>query len=139
LVFDGAVPPCAAMPLGAPELGVLELPGDPVTRVSVFAAVPPCGFTDWDAVGPAGLSPALLPALAGAFTFWFALVFWLVLAFVFTFVLVFVGVNVLLYVGPLCGTGAQPAAAQTATAIKVRRFLFMAVLRVRNHSRQKCR
>lgn len=56
--------------LGAPELlGVSELPGFAVTRVSVFAAVPPCGFTDWDAVVPAGLLPAAAPELAGAFTF----------------------------------------------------------------------
>jgi hypothetical protein len=94
LVLDGAVLP------GFAVLLVSELLGAPVTRVSVLAAVPPCGFTDWDAVVLAGLPPvpslALALPLAGAFTFWFAFVFWLVLALVFTFVLVFVGVNVLL-------------------------------------------
>ena len=75
LVFEGlallgaaallllAAPP---LPLGAPAL-----PGVAVTRVSVLAAVPPCGFTDWDALVAAGLSPALPPVfpLVGAFTF----------------------------------------------------------------------
>jgi hypothetical protein len=59
----------AAVPLGAAVLlGVPELLGA-VTRVSVLAAVPPCGLTDWEAVGPAALSPAPPLEPAGAFTF----------------------------------------------------------------------
>ena len=51
LVFDGAALPGVAVPLGVPELlGGPALLGAaeplPVTRVSVLAAVPPCGFTD---------------------------------------------------------------------------------------------
>jgi hypothetical protein len=77
------------------EAPVFDPPAGPLcTRVSLPAAVPPCGFTDWLAVGPAALSPVPPPV-----TFWFAFVFWLVLALVFTFVLVFVGVNVLWIVG----------------------------------------
>jgi hypothetical protein len=33
---------------------VPEFPGAPVTRVSLLAAVPPCGFTDCDALVFAG-------------------------------------------------------------------------------------
>jgi hypothetical protein len=152
LVLDGAVLLGVAALLGVPELlgveallGAPELLGVPLllgvpeplgalTRVSVLAAVPPWGFTDWLAVVPAGLSPLPLPALlpvfplAGAFTFWLAFVFWLVFALVFTFVLVLVGVKVLLYVGEDCGKVPQPAVAQTAAAIKVKYFLFMAFL-----------
>jgi hypothetical protein len=121
-VFDGALLP------GVPELlGLAALLG-PDTRVSVLAAVPPCGFTDCDAAVPV---PVPLPAfgLAGATTFWLAFVFWLVFAFVFTFVLVFEGEYVLLYTGALCCGTAHPAtAAQTAAAIRVTDFLFMAVL-----------
>jgi hypothetical protein len=97
LVLDGEVPLGAAVLLEVPELpGEAELLGAPVTRVSLLAAVPPCGLTDWDAVVPP-LPPGVV-LLAGAFTFWFALVFWLVLALVLTFVLVLVGVNELLIV-----------------------------------------
>ena len=98
-VFDGA------LLLGVPELlglaallGVPE-PLGPDTRVPVLAAVPPWGFTDWDAAVPPPV-PVPVPApafgLAGAITFWLAFVFWLVFAFVFTFVLVFEGAYVLL-------------------------------------------
>jgi hypothetical protein len=46
LVFDGAVLPGAAvLPGVSAPLWVPELFGAPVTRVSVLAAVPPCGFT----------------------------------------------------------------------------------------------
>ena len=124
-VFDGALLP------GVPELLGLAVLLGADTRVSVLAAVPPCGFTDWDAVVPPPV-PVPVPApafgLAGAITFWLAFVFWLVFAFVFTFVLVFEGAYVLLYVGAVCCGTAQPVAAKTAAAIRVKDFLFMAVL-----------
>ena len=88
-----AVPPALGL-LVPPVLGA-PLSGVAVTRVSVLAAVPPCGFTDWLALGPAALSPEPPPPV----TFWFAFVFWLVLALVFTFVLVFVGEKLLWIVG----------------------------------------
>jgi hypothetical protein len=129
-VFDGALLLCAPVLLGLAALpAVPELLGAD-TRVSVLAAVPPCGFTDWDAAVPPPM-PVPLPAfgLAGATTFWFAFVFWLVFAFVLTFVLVLEGEYVLLYTGALCcGTAHPAAAAQTAAAIRVKDFLFMAAL-----------